>query len=292
MTQHDRDRAACAALAGGPRPGLWRSLESLSDTPEVRRFIEAEFPYINDARADRRTILRLMGASLALAGLAGCDDPAAAPLWSRSRGDWTDTLGPALTFASLLDLEGYGRGVLVETRRGRPVKIEGNPLHPASLGATDVFAQAELLSFYDPDRSRSALRAGAPVSWDAALRFLDQARGGFASGGEGVRLLTGPVTSPTMRAMIAEMQRAYPAARAHEYSPIADDNIRAGAVLAFGRPVETVPDFSRADVVLTLGADPFGDMAGHVRHARDFADRRRAAREGGAALPRLYAAEA
>ena len=290
MNKYDAYRTDFAALTGQQGPRLWRSLEELADTPEMRRFIEAEFPYINEARTDRRTLLRLMGASLAMAGLTACGDPTVAPLYSQPRGNWADALGQASTFASLLDLDGYGRGVLVETRNGRPVKIEGNPLHPASLGATDVFAQAELLSLYDPDRSQGAFYNGKDVDDRAAPRVLAEARAAFAPGGEGVRILTGPVTSPTLRALISAMQREYPAARAHEYSPIADDNSRAGAVLAFGRPVQAVHDFSRADVILTLGADPFGDMEGHVRHARDFADRRRAAHSGGM-LPRLYAAE-
>ena len=277
---------------GNPRPGprLWRSLEELADTPEAQRFLEAEFPYINEVRTDRRTILRLMGASLALAGLSACED-AAVPLFSKPKGRWTDTLGPASSFATVLDLDGDGLGVLVETRNGRPIKIEGNPLHPASLGATDVFAQAELLSFYDPDRSRIPLYRGSALDWPDALKVLTDARAGFASGGEGVRLLTGPIVSPTLRALIAAMLLEYPAARAHQYTSIANDAIREGAMLAFGRPIDTVHDFSEADTILTLGADPFGDMPGHVRHARDFADRRRAALDGGRVPPKLYSAE-
>src|SRR5690606_27773820 len=129
----------------------------------------------------------------------------------RPRGSWADTLGPASSFASVLDLDGDGLGILVETRNGRPIKIEGNPLHPASLGATDVFAQAELLSFYDPDRSRVPLHRGDALDWPSALKILTDARESFASGGEGVRLLTGPVASPTLRASIAAMLRDYPA---------------------------------------------------------------------------------
>lgn len=277
-----------SARPNGPR--LWRSLEELADTPEARRFIEAEFPYINETRTDRRTILRLMGASLALAGLSACED-AAAPFFSKARGRWTDTLGPASSFASVLELDGDGMGVLVETRNGRPIKIDGNPLHPASLGATDVFAQAELLSFYDPDRSRVPLHHGDALDWASALKVLTDARASFAGGGEGVRLLIGPVASPTLRTLIAAMLRENPAARAHQYAPVANDALHNGAMLAFGRPIETVHDFSQADAILTLGADPFGDMAGHVRHAREFAERRRAALDSGRAAPKLYAAE-
>ena len=138
-----------ARLATEDGPKLWRSLEELAELPEVRRYVEAEFPdIVQAATIDRRTLLRLMSASLALGGLAACDSSDAirnAPLLSQSHAMVGYTPGVPLTVATSLPLNGYGRGVLVKTQEGRPIKIEGNPLHPASLGATDVFAQAEIL---------------------------------------------------------------------------------------------------------------------------------------------------
>ncbi len=276
---------------GGERR-LWRSPEELAGAPEVRRFLDAEFPYLAEAAPiDRRGLLRLMGASLALAGLAGCDGPAPGTVVSRSRGEPGYQPGVPLTFATAIEPGGDALGVLVESQDGRPVKIEGNPLHPASLGATDAFAQAEILTFWDPHRAGGPREQGQRRSWAEFEHALAAERRTLLErGGEGLRLLTGTVASPTLAVQIALLRDAFPAARWHGYQPIHDDNADAGALRAFGRPVDTRYDLTQASVILALDADIFGSGPGHVRYAHDFALARRV--EGADRPPvRLYAVE-
>ncbi|MFW6076332.1 MAG: molybdopterin oxidoreductase, partial [Hyphomicrobiales bacterium] len=267
------------------QPELWQSLEELADS--TREPLAGESPP-QGPLTDRRTLLQLVAASLALGGLSGCSEPAVAPLDSEPVGDWRQDADAPLTYATTLDLDGYGRGVLVKTQDSRPIKIEGNPRHPASLGATDVFAQANVLSLYDPDRSRSVTGEGRERSLDEALSFLDGLGSELRqSGGEGLRLLTGPVSSPSLRRLIGAILRELPGARWHQYGAIANDHVRAGAIAAFGEAVEPVYDFTRTDVIVTLGGDVLGAGPGQVRYAHDLAERRRRGRTNGT-LARLY----
>jgi molybdopterin-containing oxidoreductase family iron-sulfur binding subunit len=266
-------------LAGERGPRLWRSLEEFAESDELRDFVAAEFPDLaRPDLVDRRTLLRIMAASLAL---AGCK-PSYPPLPSPPQGVPGHTPGRSITFATTLELGGYGRGVLVETYEGRPIRIDGNPLHPASLGSLDVFGQAEILSLYDPDRSRMPRDQGVERGWDTATTVLSTIRAELgARHGRGLRVLSEPLASPTTLMLAEELRAAYPDAVWHEYSPLADDNARQGAIMAFGEPVETVPDLRQADVVLSLGCDLFGDAPGHLRHAADFAAHKRGAPEAG-----------
>ncbi|MCK8787086.1 4Fe-4S dicluster domain-containing protein [Roseomonas sp. NAR14] len=198
-------------------------------------------------------------------------------------------------FATALPLGGYGRGVVVTSHEGRPTKVAGNPDHPASLGATDVFAEAAVLSLYDPDRSRLVRetgRGGAQVaSWEGfvaalapRLRVLESRRG------EGLALLTGHLTSPTLLRLIDAVRARFPGLRHHAHEAVGEAQALAGAALAFGRPLATHAALERATVVLALDADPLGPGPDQIRHARAFAARR-AAQRGGATDARLYAAE-
>ncbi|WP_230533086.1 TAT-variant-translocated molybdopterin oxidoreductase [Microvirga roseola] len=277
-----------ARLAGENGPQLWRSLEELAGTPEAQRLMEAEFPDLaRPDLVDRRTLLRVMAASLAL---AGCN-PSHPPLYSRPEGVPGHLRGRSIYFATTLELGGYGRGVVVDTHDGRPIRIDGNPLHPASLGAMDVFGQAEILSLYDPDRSRSPLENGLERDWETVKLFLASVRADLlGSRGRGVHILSEPLTSPTTIMLAEAVRTAYPEVAWHEYSPILDDYERVGAAMAFGRPVETVLDLTRADVVLSLGANLFLETPGHIRYAADFTARKRQGWETGG-RPRLYVAE-
>lgn len=282
-----------ARLAEERGPRLWRSLEDLADVPEVRRHVEAEFPDIAQAGTiDRRTLLRLMSASLAFGGLAACDSrgsSAGAPLLSQSRNMPGYTPGIPLTIATSLDLNGYGRGVLVKAQEGRPIKIEGNPLHPASLGATDVFAQAEVLSLYDPDRSKAPLQKGVARTWEELTRFIRPVRNELVvNEGRGLHILMPPTSSPTINRLTALAAQLFPDARWHLYSPIDEDNRRAATAAMFGRPVDLVYDLAQADLIVTLGGDLFAQEPGHIRYAADYQSRRRAQDRP---LPRLVAVE-
>ncbi|WP_134499951.1 TAT-variant-translocated molybdopterin oxidoreductase [Microvirga pakistanensis] len=285
--------AVRARLASEEGPRLWRSLEELADVPEVRRYIEAEFPDIMQAsHVDRRTLLRLMGASLALGGLAACngsDASSRAPLLSQSHNMPGYVPGVPVTIATSLPLNGYGRGVLVKAQEGRPIKIEGNRLHPASLGATDVFAQAEILSLYDPDRSDTPLQGDRPRTWEELTNFIRPVRNELVvDEGRGLHILMPPTSSPSLHRLVGQARQLFPHAQWHVFSPLDDGNHQAAAMAVFGRNVELVYDLTQADVIVTLGGDLFAEEPGHIRYAADYQARRRILERG---LPRLFAVE-
>jgi molybdopterin-containing oxidoreductase family iron-sulfur binding subunit len=174
---------------------------------------------------------------------------------------------------------------------GRPTKIEGNPEHPASSGSTDAFAQASILSLYDPDRSKVILNGGHISTWDAFITQLatelDAKR---LNKGEGFRILTETVTSPTLAAQLDTILQQFPSARWHQYEPINSDNSRAASRMAFGKYVDSRYHIDKADIILSLDADFLSSMRGHVRHAREFASRRRA-KPGENGMNRLYVLE-
>ncbi|MFC7552975.1 hypothetical protein ACFQU7_13000 [Pseudoroseomonas wenyumeiae] len=184
-------------------------------------------------------------------------------------------------FATTLALNGYGRGVLATCFEGRPVKLEGNALHPASLGGTDAFTEAAILSLYDPDRSRTVRQEGRPASFEAFLSALKPRLAALeARGGAGLHLLTGHVTSPTLRRLIGRLRARFPAAQWHAEEPVDERNALAGAEAAFGQRLRARPRLESARVVLTLDADPLGPGPEQVAHARAFAARRQARRGG------------
>jgi Fe-S-cluster-containing dehydrogenase component/anaerobic selenocysteine-containing dehydrogenase len=238
---------------------------------------------------DRRAALKLFAGGAALA-LASCGKPLEeiVPYVEMPEGL---TPGIPLRFATVLPLAGYARGVLVKSVEGRPIKIDGNPRHPASLGATDVFAEASVLSLYDPDRSRAARKGAEPVAWETfagVLRAQMEQEG--PRHGSGLRLLTGRVTSPTLRRQLDDLLHAFPAAKWYRYEPINDDAALEGAMQAFGRPVVALPRLAETRVVLALNADPLGPGPQQIRMGRDFIDARRSQSSAQEFL-RLYVAE-
>ncbi|HEX2162887.1 MAG TPA: TAT-variant-translocated molybdopterin oxidoreductase, partial [Thermoanaerobaculia bacterium] len=211
-------------LAGTSGRELWRSLEELSDTPEFVEMLHREFPRQasewKGGDVSRRRFLQLSAASLALGGLAGCVRQPAERIVPYVDMPEGVVPGKPLFFASTHTLAGYGRGVLVESHLGRPTKVEGNPEHPASLGATDAFAQASVLDLYDPHRLDTVRRLGRVSTWDAFTAELSarmNAQRALAAGGagSGVRVLTGAVSSPTLVAAIERLLAANPGARWH-----------------------------------------------------------------------------
>src|SRR5262249_37296783 len=148
--------------------------------------------------------------------------------------------GNPLHFATAMPFAGYGTGLIVKSVEGRPVKIEGNPRHPASLGATDIFAQATILDLYDPDRAKSVTRRGAISTFDSFVSALSPQLDKLkVANGSGLRFLSSRITSPSENAMIDAILRIFPNAVWHQYEAVNDDNARAGARLAFGRYVDT-----------------------------------------------------
>jgi MoCo/4Fe-4S cofactor protein with predicted Tat translocation signal len=288
-------RAIRARLESAQGRDYWRSLEEVGGTPEFQDYLAHEFPENADTWTDpvsRRSFLQLMGASFALAGLAACGRQPIEMIVPYVDQPENLVPGKPLFYATAFTHRGYGLGVLAESHMGRPTKIEGNPQHPASLGATDALAQASVLTLYDPDRSQVVRGQGLIGTWDG---FVNAATVALAERrlhkGEGLRLLTGTVTSPTLAAQIATLLEQYPAARWHQYEAVSRDAVRAGARLAFGADLEVRYDFTRADVILTLDSDPLFEAPGSVRYARDFAERRRVRKGGTASMNRLYAVE-
>ena len=164
--------------------------------------------------------------------------------------------GKPLFYATAMSVAGIATGVLVESHLGRPTKIEGNPEHPASLGATDAAMQASVLTLYDPDRSQTVTRNGNISGWGNFITALTGARdvAGLKKGA-GFRILTGTVTSPTLAAQIQDFLAEFPAAKWHQYEPCGRHSARAGAMAAFGKPLNTIYRFDRADVIVSLDAD-------------------------------------
>jgi len=242
----------------------------------------------SDLLIRRRAALGLL-ASGAFLPLAGCDQPDEEILPYVKMPERL-VPGVPLRFATSLPLSGFGRGMIVTSWQGRPTKVEGNPAHPGSQGATDVFAEAAVLELYDPDRSRNVRlrpaeasspgqdrpRSG-PVAWDAFLSALVPRLATLQGRqGEGLRILTGNLTSPTMLRLLRELKTRFPRMHRYQHEAIADDNARAGAVQAFGRPLRSLAKLERASVLLALDADPLGSGPDQIRMGRGFAARRMA----------------
>jgi len=284
-----------ARLADKEGPAYWRSLDELADTTEFREFLHKEFPRQAaplDNGIDRRDFLKLLGASMALAGLAACARP---PLANEKivpyvRKDEEITPGKPLFYATAVTYGGYAEGVLAESHQGRPTKLEGNPDHPASRGATGAITQAQVLALYDPDRSNTVRQAGEESSWEDFATALAASLGELPAGGAGLAILTENVTSPTLAAQLAALQASYPDAAWFQYDPLHPDNIVAGARLAFGSDVVPIYDLTQADVIVSLGADFLDTGPGRLAYARDFAEHRRAL-TASANMNRLYQLE-
>lgn len=257
----------------------WRSLNELADAPEFRAFLEAEFPTKADPRGiNRRRWLQLMGASLALASLNGCrvKQEEILPFVKRP----ADRVpGEPQYYATAMDLSGAAAGLLVTSRDGRPIKIEGNPNHPQSFGATDALAQAAVLQLYDPDRSRmirQRTNQGMAVQpWERFQEFVRAHFGGLRKkGGAGLHVLAEASSSPTLDVVRNQFLKTYPNAAWNEYEPLSRDNERTGARLAFGKPYRTLYALQQADIIVALDADLLGDHPAAIEHARAFANRR------------------
>ncbi|HSE31477.1 MAG TPA: TAT-variant-translocated molybdopterin oxidoreductase [Pyrinomonadaceae bacterium] len=296
----------------GPRAGkkYWRSLEELADTPAFREFVSREFPQQAETWDDpvgRRTFIKLMGASLALAGLSGCVFQPPEKIVPYVKQPEETIPGKALFFATAAPLFGPATPVLVRSNEGRPTKIEGNPDHPNNQpsefpkagvaqdargsSATDIFTQASILSLYDPDRSQTLTYREDIRTWTT---FVGEMRtlidGQRAKQGAGIRFLTESIISPTLGAQMKETLQAFPQARWHQYEPANRDNVLEGAKLALGQPVNTIYKFDLAERVLSLDCDFLSAFPGYLKYARDFMARRHVT-ESNKEMNRLYVIE-
>ncbi|MEP7076447.1 MAG: TAT-variant-translocated molybdopterin oxidoreductase [Acidobacteriota bacterium] len=271
----------------------WRSVEEYVDAPEFRDFVELEYPEHAEeweSGLSRRNFVKVMGASLALAGLSGCVMQPPERIVPNVRPNEDQLPGKPLYFATAMSLGGVATGLLAKSFEGRPIKIEGNPDHPGSLGSTDVRAQASLLDLYDPDRSQQITYRGSnPKTWPMFMTELRAAvEENRKDGGAGLRFLTQTVTSPTLIEQFKQIQTELPNSRWCQYEPINSDNALAGAKMAFGSPAQAVYKFDKADRVLSLDADIFSGF--NVRYISDFA-KKRAWSEQNKEINRLYVVE-
>ncbi len=282
----------------------WVGLEELAKSPEFQDMLHREFP--EDATAwndpvSRRTFLTLAGASVALAGIGCSPRPASREkIFPYVRQPEQMTLGIPLFYATGFTQGGITIGLLAKSREGRPIKLEGNPSHPTSLGSIDAIAQASLLDMYDPDRSRRITKKGVDTGWDTAVLELRTAleRLRTENPPRAIRILTDTVGSPALGSMIQdEFLKLYPSAKWVQYEPANRDNVREGAKLAYGEPVNTVYDFTKALRVLSLDADFLSNGPGAVRYTKDFNRLRNSHLKEGGKVPsaeemnRLYVIE-
>ena len=271
----------------------WRSLRHRKMDPAYREMLEREFPEgitEKPLNLNRRSFLTLMGASLALAGLASCRRPEEkiVPYVSRPEGVIPGTVQK---YATSMPFGTEFFTLLVHSREGRPVHVSGNDANPLTGRSSNVWANASILDLYDPDRSQFVLNNGAESSVAAfADAWKALAEKHAVDKGTGLAVLSGSFASPTLHRLRREFLDRYPSARWIAYEPVDDENIRRGMETAFGRNVQPVYDFSRADVILAIDADFLGTESRSLANARSFAGRRHVVKETDG-MNRLYVVE-
>jgi MoCo/4Fe-4S cofactor protein with predicted Tat translocation signal len=292
LSERPLDLAAVRAkLQSKSGKQYWRTLEELADDPHFEQLLHREFPRQAsewDESVDRRDFLKLMAASLAFAGLAGCKGNVQTNIVPYVKQPDGMVLGKPLYFATAMPLGADAYGVLVESHEGRPTNIAGNPDHPSSLGATDPLVQASILNLYDPDRAQTVTYAGEIRTWSA---FLDSAQAIAAAAktvnGAGFRILTGTITSPIIAEQLQALLKLYPQAKWHQWEPAGSDGAREGGKLAFGRYVNTLYRPHRAEVILSLDSDFLASGPGHLRYMKQFYQRRKLTEQEDVQVERL-----
>jgi MoCo/4Fe-4S cofactor protein with predicted Tat translocation signal len=285
LTRHDARR-------------LWCSMEELASTPEYEAFLHDEFPSklreVTKSPAygmNRREILKLMAASAALCGLTACTKLPVEKIVPYVRAPEEVIPGRPLFYATSMTDRGEAIGLLVESHMGRPTKVEGNPDHPGSLGATNIFCQASVLTLWDPDRSQAVLHEGRVSDWPAFLAIAADLRANLtATKGAGLRILTETTSSPTLAAQMRSLLEQFPNAKWYAHEPCGNYAQHRGGRLAFGRNVHPVYRFDKAAIVVSLDSDFISDGAASVRYARDFANWR-GIETPSAQMNRLYVVE-
>jgi molybdopterin-containing oxidoreductase family iron-sulfur binding subunit len=277
----------------------WRSLDELADTPQFRQFVEREFPSQGSALEtgfSRRQFLQLMAASMLLgAGVTGCrrwPERQIAPFTARPDGQ---VPGADEYYATVMELDGVAKPLLVKTRDGRPIKIEGNPLHPASQGAADLLAQASVLGLYDPFRSRGVVRRDGgklvPSSWADFQAFAKPHFAALrAKGGQGLAVVSEPTSSPTTLALAKRWDQAFPRARWYFYSSLESDCDPFEALGSDQGVYRRILHLDKAKVIACFDADLLMKHPDAVRHTRDFVQGRKSVDSSGQ-MSRLYVAE-
>jgi MoCo/4Fe-4S cofactor protein with predicted Tat translocation signal len=274
----------------------WRSLGELSDTPEFRGWLEREFPAgaaeLEGDEVSRRSFLKLMGASMALAGfgLSSCRKPEMHLVPFTKSAEWVIP-GKALYYATAMPRRYGAMPLVVSTVDGRPIKIEGNPLHPDSLGATDAFAQASVLDLYDPARSKRFVQKNELSDRASFEKYIAELRPKLAAnGGAGLAFLVEETWSPTRERLRSELQKQFPKMRWCVYDPLLSEAQHFSTQISFGDVTRLIPQFDKADVIFALDSDFLNCGEGDLASIRDFTARRRV-REAKDSMNRLYVVE-
>ncbi len=271
----------------------WRSIGQLAETKEFQGWLEREFPEgASELKADgvsRRSFLKLMGASAALAGmgLAACRHPLNLVPFTESS-EWSIP-GKALFFATSMPWRSGAEPLVITTHDGRPTKVEGNPRHPVSSGGTGTFAQSSLLDLYDPERSRFFYQDGEEATAEDFEHSLDYMIGRLGDG-SGLAFLAEENASPTRERLRKEVLKRFPKSRWAVYEPLGNELADAAHAAAYGAAVTSVFNIEAADVVLSLDNDFLGSDEVAPVVARGFANRRRVEKPGDK-MNRLYVVE-
>ena len=286
-----------AKLEGKTGRRFWKDLDSLAETESFQELMSEEFPRQSMGASNewvdpvsRRGFLKVMGASFALAGLAGCTKQPDEPIYPYVKQPEDLVLGTSMLFATAHPFPTGAIPVLVKTDAFRPIKLEGNPEHPMSKGKSDALTQATLLGMYDPDRSQHVMFRGETSSWGKFQQdFATAAK--QSSGGQGIYFLSETVTSPTLAAQWKQIQQKYPQAKLVQWEPVNQDSSRAASKAAFGEYMDAQYRLEEADIILSLDADFLGGIAhpGFLPLSSAYAERHRY--EAGKTPNRLYVVE-
>src|SRR3979411_372829 len=270
-----------AKLDGKTGRRFWKNLDELADTPAFHELMREEFPRQSGANewvdaVSRRGFLKVMGASLTLAGVAGCTKQPDEPIYPYIKQPEDLVLGKPMYFATAYPFPTGAIPVLIKSDSFRPIKVDGNPEHPMSKGKSDAFTQATLLDLYDPDRSQHVLHRGEVSGWGEFQEAFSTAAK-KTNGGQGIYFLSETITSPSLAAQWKQVQAAYPSAKLVQWEPENQDGSRAASKAAFGRYTDAPYKLEEADVILSLDADFLGGIAhpGFLPLAAGYAERHR-----------------
>lgn len=272
------------------KPTMWRSISELEKSPRFEEILQREFPrgadVYQDSGLSKRDFMKLMGASIALAGLSACRRPEAFLVPFNKGVEWSIP-GKALYYASAMPIRQGAMPLIVTTVDGRPTKVEGNPLHPYSNGGTDGFTQASVLDLYDPNRSKVFKKDGKEAAAAEFDTFLSEAA---QAGGQGLAFLVERKNSPTRDRLRAELEKMYPGLIWAEYEPLGDSESAKASAASFGPGFRIVPKFELADIVLALDSEFTSTSDKGVGFASGFYPRRNPDQEG-ESMNRLYVVE-
>ncbi|MGI4854739.1 MAG: TAT-variant-translocated molybdopterin oxidoreductase [Janthinobacterium lividum] len=286
-----------ARLDGKQGKRYWQSLDDLADAPGFEEMLHEEFPRQSSELTDgvsRRGFMKVMGASLALAGMTGCTKQPDEPIYPYIKQPEDLVIGKPNYFATAYPFPTGAMPVLVKSETFRPVKVDGNPEHPVSKGRSDLFTQATLLDLYDPDRSAHVIKVAAGQALNSDFgSFSDAFREAAAgtAGGQGLAILSETIISPSLAAQWKQLQAKYPQAKLIQWEPVNRDSARIASKAAFGDFYDAQYQLQNADVILSLDADFLSSAAfpGFLPLSSAFAERHRY--ENGKPMNRLYVVE-